>query len=65
MSKERSSEIFAAKMNIFPEKNLILVREKCFRPPQTRRQVSATGLKYALCSILRCHADNEALVRRS
>jgi len=42
MSKNRSSEKFAAKMGIFMKKNVILVREKCFRLPQTRRQVSAT-----------------------
>src|SRR6218665_9449 len=34
MTKKRSSEIFAAKMEIFPEKNVILVGEKIFRPPK-------------------------------
>ena len=29
-------------MEIFSEKNVILVGEQFFRPPQTRRQVSAT-----------------------
>ena len=31
-------------LDIFSEKNVILVREKFFRPRQTRRQVSATGV---------------------
>jgi len=46
MTKKRSSEILAVEMEIFPEKDghsEILVSEKNFRPPQTRRQVSATG----------------------
>ena len=34
MTKKRSSEIFAAKMEIFSEKNVILVGEKIFRPPK-------------------------------
>ena len=42
MNKKRSSEIFGAKMEIFSENNVILVGEKFFRLPQTRRQVSAT-----------------------
>jgi len=40
---KRSSEILSVKMEIFSEKNVILVGEKFFRPPQTRHQVSATG----------------------
>jgi len=44
MTKKRSSEILGVKMEIFSGKNRhpeILVREIFFRPPQTRRQVSA------------------------
>ena len=44
--KKMSSEIFALEMEIFPEKNVIQINlgsRKIFRPPQTRRQVSATG----------------------
>ena len=44
MTKKRSSEILGVKIDIFPWKRRhseILVREKIFRPPQTRRQVSA------------------------
>ena len=46
MTKNRSSEILAVKMEIFSEKKRnseILVREDFFRIPQTRRQVSSTG----------------------
>jgi len=35
--------MFAAKMEIFVRKIVILVGQNFFRPPQTRRQVSATG----------------------
>ena len=45
MTKKRSSEIFAAKMEIFHQKSVIQkswVRRKYFPSPQTRRQVSAT-----------------------
>ena len=48
MTKKRSSEIFAVKMEIFSEKNVILVGEKFFRLPQTRRQVFATGQMYSV-----------------
>ena len=34
MTKKRSSEIFAAKMEIFSEKIVILVGEKFLRPPK-------------------------------
>jgi len=43
---KRSSEILAVKMEIFSETKRhseILVREKKFRPLQTRRLVSANG----------------------
>ena len=46
MTKKRPSEILAVKWGIFFRKNRhseILVREKNFRPPQIRRQGSATG----------------------
>ena len=42
---KRSSEFFAAKMEIIPPKNVIQkswVRRRNFASPQTRRQVSAT-----------------------
>jgi len=41
MTKKRSLEIFAAKMEIFSEKRH-LGRREIFPSPQTRRQVSAT-----------------------
>jgi len=34
MTRKRSSEIFAAKMEIFSEKNVILVGEIFFCPPK-------------------------------
>ena len=34
MTKKRSSEFFAAKLEIFSEKPVILVREHFFRPPK-------------------------------
>src|SRR6218665_2444509 len=46
MTKKRSLEIFAAKMGIFPEKSHLVGPRKKFPSPQTRRQVSATGLDY-------------------
>src|SRR6218665_3491207 len=45
MTKKGSSEIFAAKMEIFPPKTSFRnlgSAEKIFRPPQTWRHVSAT-----------------------
>jgi len=42
MTKKRSSEIFAAKMEIFVRKKRHLGRRK-YSVPQTRRQVSATA----------------------
>ena len=44
MTKKRSSEILGLKTDIFSREKShseILVRENYFRPPQTRRQVSA------------------------
>src|SRR6218665_1553684 len=51
--KKRSSEILAVKMDFFPKNchSEILVREKCFRSPQTRRQVESLkgrGVKLVL-----------------
>ena len=50
MTKKKSPEIFAAKMEIFPQfpkqrHSKILGPPKIFPPPQTRRQVSATDFK--------------------
>jgi len=47
MTKKRVIRNFCREWKIFPKKrhSEILVREKCFRPPQTRRQVSATELQ--------------------
>ena len=42
-NEKRSSEIFAAKLEIFSEKKRHLGRRKFFPSPQTRRQVSATA----------------------
>ena len=47
MTKKMSSEIFAPKMGIFSEKNLILVREKVFRPPKLGARFPPLGLHEA------------------
>jgi len=39
-------------MEIFSGKNVIQVREKVFRPLQTRRQVSATAYNQYTCNCL-------------
>jgi len=67
MTKKRLSEIFAAKMEIFPPKNVIKkswVRRKNVSSPQTRRQVSATGLRAVLisCSVI-CNSYLKLRVR--
>ena len=69
MTKKRSSEILAVKMEIFSEKKRhseILVCEK-ISVPQTRRQVSATDTRYLqdmwkcddylgyYCTLFRCY----------
>ena len=52
MTKKRSSEIFAAKMEIFSERNVILVGEKFFRPPKLGARFPPLHLKLKLVKLI-------------